>query len=87
MGQVCLRSWKRIRGSLGEVYTVTRIDRYDLRFELRYLKDKIHRMRSAGEEEFRAPRPHRDLMPGGPAHPHARRGPCAQYLGVGPLLP
>ncbi len=47
-----------------EVYTVARIDRYDLRYELQYLRDKIQRMRDAGEEELRAPWPHRDREPG-----------------------
>jgi hypothetical protein len=50
-----------------DVYAVARIDRYDLRYELRYLKDKIRRMHDAGEEELRAPWPHRDLMPGDPS--------------------
>lgn len=49
-----------------EVHTVTRIDRYDLRYELRYLREKIRRMREAGEEELVAPWPHRDLEPGDP---------------------
>ncbi|QIN78305.1 hypothetical protein GBA65_07015 [Rubrobacter marinus] len=49
-----------------EVYTVTRIQRYDLRYKLRYLKDEIRRMREAGEEELRAPWPHRNLKPGDP---------------------
>ena len=49
-----------------EFHTVTRIDRYDLRYELRYLRDKIRQMREAGEQELKAPWPHRDLEPGNP---------------------
>lgn len=61
-----LESYMDRMGWHRETYTVSRLDRYDLRYELRYLKDKIQRMRDASEEELNAPWPHRDLEPGDP---------------------